>query len=299
MKLVTKAPTSNTSYTSSALHYKRTPLNNVITPTKNNEYQILGATTITYNYGTIRPTLSRVEICDKYNRGNKVIAMSQPEIITVNETNINCITIKKILTPQLYKGVIIQHSNSTEKQPQEKKEELPQRIDEERSAKIGFGFFLYFMFVFLNITILCQYIPENCQLRFVVPSSLNLYILGLQVTKILLRSMPYFALFNLLCSHLVLVSKPKISLNFYKYDAITRIDSSSNIIKFYAYYFVNYDTLRKGFGQKNRVVLHTKIDLNLHLVKRTYRAVNFLNVSETETYWINLVVVGLLITKVF
>ena len=155
------------------------------------------------------------------------------------------------------------------------------------------------MFVFLNISILCQYIPENCQLRFVVPSSLNLYILGLQVTKILLRSMPYFALFKLLCSHLVLVSKPKISLNFYKYDAITRIDSSYNIIKFYAYYFVNYDTLRKGFGQKNRVVLHTKIDLNLNLVKRTYRAVNFLNVSETETYWINLVVVGLLITKVF
>ena len=82
-----------------------------------------------------------MEICDKYNRGNKVIAMSQPEIITVNETNINCITIKKILTPQLYKGVIIQHSNSTQKQPQEKKEELPQRIDEESSAKIGLGFF--------------------------------------------------------------------------------------------------------------------------------------------------------------
>ena len=67
--------------------------------------------------------------------------MSQPEIITVNETNINCITIKKILTPQLYKGVIIQHSNSTEKQPQEKKDELPQHIDEESSVKTGFKFF--------------------------------------------------------------------------------------------------------------------------------------------------------------
>ena len=67
--------------------------------------------------------------------------MSQTKIITVNETNINCIIIKKILTPQLYKGVIIQHTNSTEKQPQEKKEELPQHIDEESSAKAGFGFF--------------------------------------------------------------------------------------------------------------------------------------------------------------
>ena len=141
MKLVTKAPTNDTSYTSSAIHYKRAPLKNVTTPTKNNEYQILDATTITYNYGTIRPTLSRVEICDKYNRSNKVIAMSQTKIITVNETNINCIIIKKILTPQLYKGVIIQNTNSTEKQPQEKKEELPQHIDEESSAKAGFGFF--------------------------------------------------------------------------------------------------------------------------------------------------------------
>ena len=48
-------------------------------------------------------------------------------------------------------------------------------------------------------------------------------------------------------------------------------------------YFGNYDTLRKDFDQKNGVVLHTKIDLNLHLVKRDSRAANFLNVSETET----------------
>ena len=141
LKSVTKAPTNDTSYTSSALHYKRALLKNVITPTKNDEYQILGATTITYNDGTIRSTLSRAEICDEYNRGNKVITMSQAKIITVNEMNINCITIKKILTPQLYKGVIIQHSNSTEKQPQEKKDELPQHIDEESSVKTKFKFF--------------------------------------------------------------------------------------------------------------------------------------------------------------
>ena len=96
--------------------------------------------------------------------------------------NINCITIKKILTPQLYKGVIIQHSNSTEKQPQEKKDELPQHIDEESSVKTGFKFFWYFT-LFLNISVLCKYILKNCLLGFVFPSSLNLYILGLQVTK--------------------------------------------------------------------------------------------------------------------
>ena len=50
-------------------------LKNVVTPTKKKKYQILGDTTITYNDGTIRPTLSRVAICDKYNRGNKVITM--------------------------------------------------------------------------------------------------------------------------------------------------------------------------------------------------------------------------------
>ena len=140
---------------------------------------------------------------------------------------------------------------------------------------------------------------KNCKLRFVFPNSLNLYVLGARATKILFISMLYFALFNFLCNHFVLVSEPKINLNFYKYNAITRIDSSSNIIKFYAYYFSNYVALRKDLDQKNRVVLHKKIDLNLHLVKRTSKAVNLLNVSETETYWINLVVIGLFVVKVF
>ena len=96
-----------------------------------------------------------------------------------------------------------------------------------------------------------------------------------------------------------LVSEPKINLNFCKYNAITRIDSSSKVSTFCAYYLGNYVTLRKDFDQTNLVVLHTKIDLNLHLVKRTSRAVNVLNTSKTETYWINLVVIGLLVGKVF
>ena len=111
--------------------------------------------------------------------------------------------------------------------------------------------------------------------------------------------MLYFVPFNFLFNHFVIVSKPKINLNFCKLNAVTRNDSSSNIITFYAFYFGDYNTLIKDFDQKNRVVLHTKTDLNLHLVKRTSRAANFSNVSETQTSWINLVVVGLLLTKVF
>ena len=130
------------------------------------------------------------------------------------------------------------------------------------------------------------------------PISLNLYIFGLRATEILVRSMFCFVLFNFLCNHFVIVSELKINLNFHKYNTITRIGSSSNIITFYAYYFGNYVTLRKDFDQKNRVVLHTKIDINLHLVKRTSKAAKLFNVSETETYWINLVVIGLLIEKV-
>ena len=60
---------------------------------------------------------------------------------------------------------------------------------------------------------------------------------------------------------------------------MTRIDSSSNIIIFCAYYFGNYDTLRKDFDQINRVVLLTNIF--------------------AKTYSINLVMIGLLIVKVF
>ena len=140
---------------------------------------------------------------------------------------------------------------------------------------------------------------KNCKFSFVFPNSLNLHILGLRATKILIRFMLYFELFNFLCNHFVLVSEPKINLNFCKYSEIITIDSSSNIIKFCVYDFDNYVTPRKNFDQKNRAVLHTNIDLNLQLLKRTSRAVNYLNVSETENNWINLVVIGLLILKVF
>ena len=140
---------------------------------------------------------------------------------------------------------------------------------------------------------------KNYKIRFVFPNRINLYVLGLRATKVSIRSMLYFLLFNFLCNHFVLVGKPKINLNLYKYNAITRIDSSSNIIRFYANYIGSYIILRKEFDQKNRVVLHAKADVNLHLVKRNSRAVNFMNISETETYWVNLTMIGLLIVKVF
>ena len=52
LKSVTKEPTKHSSNTSPAPHYKRTLLKNVITSTKIKEYQIVGATAITYNDGT-------------------------------------------------------------------------------------------------------------------------------------------------------------------------------------------------------------------------------------------------------
>ena len=107
-----------------------------------------------YNDRTIRPYLSRVKKHDRYSRGNKLIAMSPPKISIVNETKINCTTIKKILKPQLFKGVMMQQGNSTEGQTQEKKEELPQHIDEGSCMKTGFGFIQYFTFLFLNISVL-------------------------------------------------------------------------------------------------------------------------------------------------
>ena len=64
LKSVTKAPTNDTKYTLSAFHYKRALLKNAITPTKNKEYQMAVATTITFNDRTIQLTLPRVEIHD-------------------------------------------------------------------------------------------------------------------------------------------------------------------------------------------------------------------------------------------
>ena len=108
----------------------------------------------------------------------------------------------------------------------------------------------------------------------------------------------YFVLFTFLCNHFVIFSDPKINLNLHKYNTITRIDSSSNIITFYTYYFCKYVTLRKDFDQKNCVELHTKIGLNLHLVKISGVA-KFFNVSEMETYRINPVAIALFIAKLF
>ena len=70
LKSVTKMPTNNTRYMSSALNCKRALLKNVITPAKNKEYQIVVVITITYNNDwTISPILSRFEIHNNYNRG--------------------------------------------------------------------------------------------------------------------------------------------------------------------------------------------------------------------------------------
>ena len=52
LKSVTKVPTNDTSYTSTAFHYKLALLKG-FNPTKNKECQILGSTIITYNDGTI------------------------------------------------------------------------------------------------------------------------------------------------------------------------------------------------------------------------------------------------------
>ena len=86
--------------------------------------------------------------------------ISPPEMFTLNEMNMNCTTIKKILKPKLYKGVIVQQSKSKKVKPQEKREELQQHIDEGSSVKAGFGIFWYFTFfirrgTLLYISLLC------------------------------------------------------------------------------------------------------------------------------------------------
>ena len=167
LKSVTKTPTKETSHTSSVFLYKRNFLKNVITPTKNREYQIVGTTTITYNDRIIRRTLSRLKIHDNYNRGNKVIAMSPAK---------DKVCYHYDLKPQLYKGVIIQQSNSAKKNDRKKRKNYPQDIDEGSSVETGFGFFRYFTSLFLNISILWKYIKKNSKLRFVFPNSLDLYV---------------------------------------------------------------------------------------------------------------------------
>ena len=59
-------------------------------------------------------------------------------------------------------------------------------------------------------------------------------------------------------------------------------------------------TLHLGrISTKKIIVLHTKIHVNLNLVKRASRTANFFNVTETKNYWINIFLLGLIIAKVF
>ena len=119
-----------------------------------------------------------------------------------------------------------------------------------------------------NLIYYTAYILKNCKLRFLFPNSLNLYILGVRTTKILIRLCSVLQFFYFLCNHFVLVREPNFNLNFYKHNAITRTDNSYNFIKFYKYYFGNYDTLRKGFDHYFYIILvqkrfshHSKIRL--------------------------------------
>ena len=88
--------------------------------------------------------------------------------------------------------------------------------------------------------------------------------------------------FNCLRNHFVLVSESKINLNFYKYNAITRIDSSYSFIKVYGYYFGNYDTLRKNFGNRSPKQLTTKNDELKEIVKISNPTV--IGIIETKIY---------------
>lgn len=103
LKSLTKALRSDTSYKSPAPHQKCVLLKNINTPTEKKEYQMVSASTVMCNDKTIRPTLSRVEIHGNYDRGNKIIAMSPPTMITItlNKTKINFTTVKRILKPQI------------------------------------------------------------------------------------------------------------------------------------------------------------------------------------------------------
>ena len=75
------------------------------------------------------------------------------------------------------------------------------------------------------------------------------------------------------------------------YSIITRIFSRTDCIDFYEKCFFKRETLRKDL-ENSHITLHSKKDLKLRLVKGSYTLC-------IDTHWIQVAVIGLLITKIF
>ena len=116
------------------------------------------------------------------------------------------------------------------------------------------------------------YVTNTCKLRYIFTNFFFVF---------------FVIFFSFLFRNFTIADEPPLNLNFCNYSTITRIFSRTNYIDFYERYFSKHETLRIG-------TLHytKKKDLNLRSMEGSCTLC-------TDFHWIQVAVIGLLITKSF
>ena len=101
----------------------------------------------------------------------------------------------------------------------------------------------------------------------------------------------FIIFFSFLFRHFTIVDEPPLNLNCYNYGTITRIFSRTDYIDFYEKCFFKYETLRVDL-ENSHITLHSNEDLNIRSMEGSYTLC-------TDFHWIQVAMMGLLITKSF
>ena len=123
-----------------------------------------------------------------------------------------------------------------------------------------------------------DYLMNTCHLRYIF-------------TNFFIRFVLFIIFFSFLFRHFTIIDEPPFNLNFYNYSTITGTFSRTDYIDCYEKYFFKHETLRKDLDNSH-ITLHSKKDINLRSIEGSYTLC-------TDFHWIQVAVIGLLITKVF
>ena len=135
---------------------------------------------------------------------------------------------------------------------------------------------------------------NTCKLRFIFTNFFTKFVFFIIFFSFLFRN---FSIadkppFNLnFYNYSTIVDDPQFNLNFYNYSTITRTFRCTDYIDFMRKKFFKHETLRKDL-ENSHIILYSKKDLNLRSMEGSYTLC-------IDFHWIQVAVIGLLLTKIF
>ena len=174
--------------------------------------------------------------------------------------------------------MLLRQNTNIEKYPQKNQIRLSKLKDGNSTMELNSDSSSYVICFVQNPSILWTYVTNTCNSRYIFPNFFTGFVI-------------FIMFFSFLFRHFTIADEPTLNLNFYNYSAITRIFSGTDYIDFYEKYIFKRETLRKDL-ENSHVTLHSKKDLNLQSLEGSYTLC-------TDFHWIQVAVIGLLITKIF